>query len=174
MNVIKTLILKEEISKRINELAAQINLDYANEDLTVICVLRGAFLFCSDLVKKIKLNKVEIEFIGVGSYGDAVESQGVVDVTVPLTGSIAGKNVLIVEDIVDTGLTAIFLKKLLCQKNPCDLKFASLLRKKSRLKCDVKIDYLGFDIEDKFVVGYGLDFAGQYRNLDFIGFLEDA
>jgi hypoxanthine phosphoribosyltransferase len=137
--------------------------------LTVVIVLRGAFLFASDLVKKIKLEKVGIEFIGVGSYGNGTESSGIVDVTVPLTGSIEGKNVLILEDIVDTGHTAIFLQKLLAQKKCKSLKFASLLRKKSRLVCDVKIDYLGFDVEDVFVIGYGLDDAGQYRNLDYIG-----
>ncbi len=169
MNVISTLINSEKISLKVKELADQISLDYQGQDLTVICVLRGAFLFCGDLVKQIKLDKVEIEFLGVGSYGNAVESSGIVDVTMPLTGNIENKNVLIVEDIVDTGHTAVFLQKLLLQKNPKSLKFASLLRKKSRLVCDVNIDYLGFDIDDVFVIGYGLDYAGQYRNLDFIG-----
>lgn len=164
------LISEDEIAMRIDALAKAINEEFAGQELVVICVLKGAFMFCSDLIKKIEL-PVNLEFIQLSSYGDGTNSTGNVKIEMDLSGSIGGKNVLIVEDIVDTGLTLTTLLEMLEVRNPKTVKLASLLFKPSRNKYPVKIDYLGFEIEDKFVIGYGLDYAGRYRELPYIGVL---
>lgn len=164
------LISEEDISLRIDALAKAINEDFAGEELTVICVLKGAFMFCSDLIKKINL-PVKLVFIQLSSYGDDTESSGNVKIDMDISDSISGRNVIIVEDIVDTGLTLTTLLKMLQVRNPKTMKLASLLFKPSRNKFPVPIDYLGFEIEDKFVIGYGLDYAGRYRELPYIGVL---
>lgn len=162
------LISEEEISLRIQDLGKSISKDYAGEELIVICVLKGAFMFCSDLVKKIE-RPVKLEFIQLSSYGDGTKSSGSVRLEMDLSGPITGKNILIVEDIVDTGLTINTLLKTLKLRSPKSIKLASLLFKPSRNIHPVDIDYLGFEVEDKFVIGYGLDYAGRYRELPYVG-----
>jgi hypoxanthine phosphoribosyltransferase len=164
------LISEEEIAHRIKELGKAISEDFNGEEVTVICVLKGAFMFCSDLIKEISL-PVKMEFIALSSYGDGMSSSGNVKMEMDLSGPIANKNVLIVEDIVDTGLTLDVLKKMLMVRQPKTLKLASLLHKPSKTEHPVEIDYLGFEIDDKFVIGYGLDYAGRYRELPYIGVL---
>jgi len=164
------LISEEEIAIRVEALGKAITEEFEGEELTVICVLKGAFMFCSDLLKQINL-PVKLEFIALSSYGDGTSSSGNVKLEMDLSGSIAGKNVLVVEDIVDTGLTIKTLTEMLNVRNPKTLKLASLLFKPTRNEHPAKIDYLGFEIEDKFVIGYGLDYAGRYRELPYVGVL---
>ena len=164
------LISEEEIAIRVEALGKAITEEFEGEELTVICVLKGAFMFCSDLLKQINL-PVKLEFIALSSYGDGTSSSGNVKLEMDLSGTIAGKNVLVVEDIVDTGLTIKTLTEMLNVRNPKTLKLASLLFKPTRNEHPAKIDYLGFEIEDKFVIGYGLDYAGRYRELPYVGVL---
>lgn len=164
------LISEEDIKQRIRELGKAITEEYAGQPLTVICVLKGAFMFCSDLIKEIQL-PINLEFMSLSSYGDGQVSSGNVRVDLDLATSIADKNVLVVEDIVDTGLTLNVLLRMLKERKPRSVKLASLLHKPSKTKHNVEIDYLGFEIEDKFVIGFGLDYAGRYRELPYIGVL---
>lgn len=166
----ETLISEEEIALRIEALGTNITRDFAGEELVVICVLKGAFMFCSDLIKKVNL-PIRLEFIALSSYGDSTQSSGNVRFDMDITANIEGKNVLIVEDIVDSGLTIKTLLESLALRKPKKVKLASLLFKPIKLKHKVNIDYLGFEIEDKFVIGYGLDYAGRYRELPYIGVL---
>ena len=166
----EVLISQEELALRIEELGKAITEEYGGQELVVICVLKGAFMFCSDLIKKINL-PVKLEFIALSSYGEGTSSTGNVKLEMDISTSIADKNVLIVEDIVDTGLTIKTLVQMLQVRNPRSIKLASLLFKPSRNKHPAQIDYLGFEIEDKFVIGYGLDYAGRYRELPYIGVL---
>jgi hypoxanthine phosphoribosyltransferase len=166
----EALITEDEISLRIQALGNAITKDFEDEDLVVICVLKGAFVFCSDLIKKIN-RPISLEFISLSSYGDSTNSSGNVRLEMDITANIEGKNVLIVEDIVDTGLTIKTLMDIMAVRKPKTVKLASLLFKPIKLKHPVKIDYLGFEIEDKFVIGYGLDYAGRYRELPYIGIL---
>lgn len=166
----ETLIPEDEIALRIEALGNAITKDFENEELVVICVLKGAFMFCSDLIKKIN-RPIKLEFISLSSYGDSTQSSGNVRLEMDITANIEGKNVLIVEDIVDSGLTIRTLMDMLALRKPKSVKLASLLFKPVKLKHKVKIDYLGFEIEDKFVIGYGLDYAGRYRELPYIGVL---
>lgn len=166
----ETLISEEDIALRIEALGKAITEDFEGEELTVVCILKGAFMFCSDLMKKINL-PVKLDFMALSSYGEGTTSSGTVKMDLDLAGSIKGHNVLIIEDIVDTGLTMTSLRKLIESREPKTVKLASLLYKPSRNKHSVDIDYLGFEIEDKFVIGYGLDYAGRYRELPYIGVL---
>ncbi len=166
----EVMISDEEIALRIEALGQAITQDFADEEVVVICVLKGAFMFCSDLIKKIN-RPLSLEFISLSSYGDSTQSSGNVRLDMDLTCNIEGKNVIIVEDIVDTGLTIKTLLSMLKLRHPRQIKLASLLFKPNKLKHEVKIDYLGFEIEDKFVIGYGLDYAGRYRELPYIGVL---
>lgn len=166
----EALISEEEIALRIQALGKAITQDFENEDLVVICVLKGAFMFCSDLIKRIN-RPLKLEFISLSSYGDSTNSSGNVRLEMDITANIEGKNVLIVEDIVDSGLTIKTLMELLSVRKPKTVKLASLLFKPAKLKHKVNIDYLGFEIEDKFVIGFGLDYAGRYRELPYIGIL---
>jgi hypoxanthine phosphoribosyltransferase len=166
----EALITEDEIALRLEALGKAITQDYDNEDLIVICVLKGAFVFCSDLIKKIN-RPVSLEFISLSSYGDSTNSSGNVRLEMDITANIEGKNVLIVEDIVDTGLTIKTLMEMISVRKPKSVKLASLLFKPVKMKHKVTIDYLGFEIEDKFVIGYGLDYAGRYRELPYIGIL---
>ncbi len=171
-NDIKVLFSEEKIQKKVKEIAENINQEFKDEELCVICVLKGSTPFCADLIKRINL-PLTLEFIRVSTY-DGDTSTGKVnhlDMTLP---PLDGKNVIVVEDIVDTGFTADFLIKSIQLKNKTKaLKLVSLLNKKTARKTDVKIDYYGFDIDDKFVIGYGLDFNGYYRNLPYIGYIEN-
>jgi hypoxanthine phosphoribosyltransferase len=168
---INVMLSTEAIAARVRELGAQITRDYADRALVLVCVLKGSFVFASDLARAIDL-PMRIDFLGVRSYGEGTESSGVVQITQDLSRPIALEDVVIVEDIVDTGLTIAHLMDLLHTRQPRSIRVCSLLHKPARAKVEVKVDYLGFTIEDKFVVGYGLDFAEKYRNLPFIGVVE--
>ena len=167
------MLTREEIAARVAALGAQITREYAPhvDELVVIGILKGSFVFLADLVRQIDLPLV-VDFIGLSSYGDATESSGVVQLTQDLSRPIAGKHVLVVEDIVDTGLTMKYLFENLTTRHPASLKLASLLEKPSRNVAGIKAEFLGFSIEDKFVVGYGLDFKSLYRNLPFVGVMK--
>jgi hypoxanthine phosphoribosyltransferase len=167
----KELISADAIAARVAELGAQITKDYAGraEDIVVICVLKGSVIFASDLVRHIGL-PIYLDFIGISSYGDATVSSGVVQITQDLSRPIEGKHVIVVEDIVDTGHTVHYLLENFATRRPASIKLASLLHKPERAERQIPIDYLGFTIPNKFVVGYGLDIAQQFRNLPFIGY----
>jgi len=168
---INVMISREEIQKRVSELGATITKEYADKSLVLICVLKGSFVFAADLARAIDL-PLRIDFLGVRSYGEGTESSGVVQITQDLSRPIEHEDVLIVEDIVDTGLTVAHLMDLLRTRQPRSVKICALLHKPARSRIQMKIDYLGFTIEDKFVIGYGLDVAERHRNLPYIGVLE--
>lgn len=167
------MISKKEIDERLKVLGDDITKAYAGDDadLVLVGVLKGSFVFLADLCRHIDL-EFKIDFLQASSYGDAQESSGEVQITQDLSSPIEGKNVVLVEDIVDTGLTMKYLLEVLRARNPKSLKVCSLLEKKARAKHEVPIDFLGFGIPDKFVIGYGLDLSGAYRNLPFIGVVE--
>ena len=168
MATIDVMISEEEIAKKVEELAKQIEKDYEGEQLLVVGILKGASVFVSDLIRKINLD-VNIDFMSVSSYGNGTESSGTVRILKDLDVDIAGKNVLIVEDIIDSGLTLSNLVKELKIRNPKSLKLCTLLDKPQRRTSNIPVDYVGFVIEDKFIVGYGIDWAEKYRNLPYIG-----
>lgn len=168
------LISAEAIATRVAELGAQITKDYAGRtsgEIVVVGVLKGSVLFLADLVRHIAA-PIYIDFIGISSYGDATVSSGVVQITQDLSRPIEGKHVIVVEDIVDTGHTVHYLMENLGTRRPASVALCSLLHKPDRAERNVKIDYLGFTIPNKYVVGYGLDIAQQYRNLPFIGYVQ--
>src|SRR5271154_5342690 len=166
-----TMLSTEEIAARVRTLGAEITKDYKDRALVLVCVLKGSFVFAADLARAIDL-PLRIDFLGVRSYGADTETSGVVQITQDLSRPIEHEHVLLVEDIVDTGLTIAHLMDLLRTRAPASVKVCSLLHKPARARVAVKVDYLGFTIEDKFVVGYGLDFAERYRNLPYIGLVE--
>lgn len=168
----EVLITRQEIQARITEMARTIRSDFgAGNPIHFVAVLKGAFMFLSELIRAIE-GPVTCDFIAVSSYGSGTKSSGEVRLTKDLDESLEGLNVVIVEDIVDTGLTLSYLQEILRARGPRALKTACLLSKPSRRKIDVKVEYIGFTIEDRFVVGYGLDFDEQYRNLPDIAVLE--
>lgn len=171
MKEIKVLISEEQINKRLDELAKQLMEEYKGQDLMFLCILKGSIFFTVELAKRIK-NNVQFEFIEVSSYENN-ESTGKVKLNKDITGSIEGKNVIIIEDIIDTGRTLFYLKEHLLQKNPASLKICTLLNKPSRRIVPMESDYVGFSIENKFVVGYGLDDEQNLRNLNYIGYVEE-
>ncbi len=164
------LISAEQLQSRVAELAAEIRADYP-DNLHIIAVLKGAFIFMSDLVRVMD-GSVSMDFMALSSYAKGTTSSGEVRLLKDLDTSLDGKDVLIVEDIVDTGLTLTYLQEILRARNPRMLRTACLLSKPSRRKVDVTVEYVGFTIDDHFVVGYGLDYAEQYRNLPYIGLIE--
>jgi hypoxanthine phosphoribosyltransferase len=166
-----TMLSEEQIATRVRELGAQITKDYQGHNLVLVCVLKGSFVFGADLMRHIDL-PLRVDFLGVRSYGEGTETSGVVQITQDLSRPIEHEDVLLVEDIVDTGLTIAHLMDLLRTRSPASVKVCSLLHKPARLRVQVPIDYLGFTIEDRFVVGYGLDFAERHRNLPYIGVVE--
>jgi hypoxanthine phosphoribosyltransferase len=170
-DVITTLITREEIADRVREMGAAIARDYRGRSVVLVCVLKGSFVFAADLARAIE-GTLRVEFLGVRSYGAGTTSSGVVQITHDLQHSIEGEDVLLVEDIVDTGLTLAHLLELLRTRLPRSMKVCALLHKPSRSCTPVPIDYVGFTIEDRFVVGYGLDKAEAYRNLPYIGALD--
>lgn len=165
---IEVYLSEEEIQRRIQKVAEKINEDYKGQELHIIGVLNGAFMFTADLVRHIKV-PVTLEFMSVSSYGDSTVSSGELKINLDIKKDIKDKNVLLIEDIVDTGLTISSLIKLLGDRGAKSLKVASFLFKPARLENKVNIDYLCFEIEDHFVIGYGLDFAGRYRELPYVG-----
>lgn len=168
----RVLYTRDRIAERVRELARDIERDYAGEAPVLLCVLKGSFIFAADLARALTL-PVKIEFLGVQSYGDMTRSSGVVQITQDVTRPIAGQHVIVVEDIVDTGLTSAYLFKQLWARRPASLRLCSLLHKPARSQEPVTIDYLGFTIEDHFVVGYGLDWAQRYRNLPDLCVIDD-
>src|SRR5256714_3339805 len=167
------LFTPEQIAGRVRQLGLQIERDYQNKELVLLGVLKGSFLFISDLARAIDL-PLSVDFIGLSSYGEATESSGVVKITSDVSKPIENKHVLIVEDIVDTGLTMRYLLDNLATRHPASVKLCTLLHKPSRARTRIPIDYLGFQIEDRFVVGYGLDHEDKYRNVHFLGVLKNG
>src|SRR3954451_236096 len=170
LRLAEILLSEEQIRKRVRELALEIRKDYP-DDVHVIAVLKGAFIFLSDLARHMP-GHVSLDFMAVSSYAKGTTSSGEVKMVKDLDSALDGRNVIIVEDIVDTGLTLSYLQKILTERLPKPLRTARLLSKPSRPEGNVPVDYIGFTTEDRFVAGYGLDYAEQYRNLPYIGVLE--
>jgi hypoxanthine phosphoribosyltransferase len=167
---IPVLLGHDTIQDRIHTLASEIRHDLPHEDLHFVCVLKGAFMFLSDLIRALS-GRVSIDFMALASYGTGTSSSGEVRLVKDLDKGLEGRDVIIVEDIVDTGLTLHYLQEILRARSPRSLRTACLLSKPSRRIVEVPVDYIGFTIEDRFVVGYGLDYAEQYRNLPYIGIM---
>ena len=170
---IKVLISEEEVDARIRELGEKISKEYEGKQIHLICVLKGGVFFMCELAKRITV-PVSMDFMCVGSYGDGTKSSGVVRLAKDLDESIENKEVLIVEDIIDSGTTLYYLMDVLRQRKPASLRLCTLLDKPDRRVKDVHVDWTGFEIPDEFVVGYGLDYAQKYRNLPYIGVVEVA
>ncbi len=168
---VNVLISEEEIQKRVKEIAAQISADYEGESIHLICILKGSLFFTADLARRVTV-PVTFDFMSLESYGERMVSSGRVKLTKDTEGDIEGKNVIVIEDIVDTGRTLSFLMDLLKLRKPKSLKLCTFLNKPERRVVDVRVDYVGFDIPDKFVVGYGMDYAQKYRELPYIGYIE--
>ncbi len=167
----KVLIDEATLDKRLGEIAGEINTEFAGQKVIIVGVLKGSFMFMSDLIKKIKLD-TEVYFLKAESYGRGTATSGEVKITKDIEADIAGENVIVVEDIIDSGFTMREVFKLLGEREPKALKLCSCLSKPDRRECEIRIDYLGFEIPDKFVIGYGLDYAEKYRNLPYIGYIE--
>ena len=167
----ETLVGAEDLQRRVGELGAEINRDYAGRDLVMIGVLKGAVLFLADLMRELEI-PCEIDFMAVSSYGSATDSSGVVRILKDLDASIAGRDVLLVEDIVDSGLTLHYLLKNLRARDPRTLEVCALLTKPERRRVDLPIRYVGFEIPNRFAIGYGLDHAQRYRNLGYVAALQ--
>ena len=168
---IRVLLTEEEVDKRIQEIGEQISKDYAGKQVHLVCVLKGGSFFMCELAKRITV-PVSLDFMSVSSYGSDTKSSGVVKIVKDLDQPLDGKDVLIVEDIVDSGRTLGYLMEILRKRNPKSLHLCTLLDKPERRVTDVKVDYTGFNIPDEFVVGYGLDYDQKYRNLPYIGIVE--
>jgi hypoxanthine phosphoribosyltransferase len=171
-NIGEMLVQPDELRTRVRELGARITEDYAGRDLLLVGVLKGAIFFLSDLMRQIEI-PVEVDFMAVASYGSQTDSSGVVRILKDLDMPIEGRDVLIVEDIVDSGLTLQYLMRNLGARNPASLEVCALLTKPDRRKADVPTRYVGFEIPDRFAIGYGLDHAERYRNLPFVAALRD-
>ena len=168
---IKVLVSEEEVDQKVRALAAQISKEYEGKQVHLICVLKGGVFFMCELAKRITV-PVTMDFMKVSSYGDATESSGIIRIDKDLDETLEGKDVIVVEDIIDSGRTLSYLLDVLAKRNPASMKLCTLLDKPERRVKDVKVDYVGFNIPDEFVVGYGLDYAQKYRNLPFIGVVE--
>ena len=167
---IRILFTEEQIKERVRELGEEISRFYKGRSPHLVCILRGAVIFLSDLVRNIDL-PITIDFMAVSSYGGSDRSSGIVKITKDLDETIENKDVIIVEDIIDTGLTLKHLHQIFLARNPRDLKTCVLLDKKERRLTDVDLDFIGFEVPNEFIVGYGLDYGGFYRNLPFLGIL---
>ncbi len=168
---IRVLVSEEEVDAKVKELAAQISEEYEGKNLHLICVLKGGVFFTCEIAKRITI-PLTLDFMSVSSYGDGTVSSGRVKIVKDLDDAIEGKDVLIVEDIIDSGRTLSFLIDMLNSRKPASIKLCTLLDKPERRVTDVKVDYVGFNIPDEFVVGYGLDYGQKYRNLPYIGVIE--
>lgn len=168
---IRVMISEEEVDAKIAELGKQISEDYAGESVHLLCILKGSVFFTCELAKRISV-PVSLDFMSVSSYGDGTKSSGIVKIAKDLDETIEGKNVIVIEDIIDSGRTLHYLLDVLQKRNPKSMKLCTLLDKPDRRVVDVKVDYTGFSIPDEFVVGYGLDYAQKYRNLPYIGVVE--
>lgn len=169
---IKVLVSEEDVDKRIKEIGDKISQDYDGKEVHLICVLKGGVFFMCELAKRITV-PVSMDFMSVSSYGNEKVSSGIVKIVKDLDENLDGKDVLIVEDIIDSGRTLSYLVEILKKRNPNSIKICTLLDKPERRVADVKVDYVGFNIPDEFVVGYGLDYQQKYRNLPFIGVVEE-
>ena len=167
----EVLFSEEQLDRRVREIAAQIEKDYEGKEIMLISVLRGSFIFMADLSRRIDL-PCTLDFMSVSSYGKGTSSSGQVQITKDLSSDISGQHIIVGEDILDSGNTLSYLLKLLEQRNPASIRLCTLLDKPERRVKEVKVDYSGFTIPDAFVVGYGLDYAEQYRNLPYIGILK--
>jgi hypoxanthine phosphoribosyltransferase len=172
VGVAEILIDEETLRDRVAELGAEISVDYAGRDLMLIGVLKGAVFFMADLMRTIDVH-CEVDFMAISSYGASTDSSGVVRILKDLDANIEGRNVLVVEDIIDSGLTLSYLMRNLRARNPATLEVCALLTKPDRREIQVPVRYIGFEIPNRFVVGYGLDFAERYRNLRYVGVLSD-
>ena len=170
-DVLRVLLSEDEIREKVRELGGKITADYKNSNLMLVTVLKGAVVFLADLMRQIDV-PAEIDFMVVSSYGSGVKSSGVVKIVTDLDVPLAGKDILIVEDILDSGLTLSYIKELLESRGPRSIRIATLLDKPSRRKVDLQADYIGFSVPDEFVIGYGLDYDEKYRNLPYIGILK--
>ena len=170
-DVLRVLLSEEEIRAKCKEMGARISPEYKGKNLMLVTVLKGAVVFLADLMRAIEV-PAEIDFMVVSSYGSGVKSSGVVKIVKDLDVPLAGKDLLIVEDILDSGLTLSYIKELLASRGPASIKIATLLDKPSRRKVDLVADYIGFSVPDEFVIGYGLDYDEKYRNLPYIGILK--
>lgn len=168
---IRVMISEEDVDKRIEELGRQISQDYAGKQVHLICILKGSVFFTCELAKRISV-PVSLDFMSVGSYGDGTTSSGIVKIAKDLDETLEGKEVIVIEDIIDSGRTLHYLLDVLQKRQPNSLKLCTLLDKPDRRVKEVKVDYVGFEIPDEFVVGYGLDYAQRYRNLPYIGVVE--
>lgn len=168
---VKVLLTEEEVDKRIQEIGDQISKDYAGKQVHLVCVLRGGVFFLCELAKRITV-PVSLDFMSVSSYGGDTKSSGVVKIVKDLDDSLKDKDVIVVEDIVDSGRTLSYLLEMLRDRGPASLRLCTLLDKPDRRVVDVNVDYTGFQIPDEFVVGYGLDYDQKYRNLPYIGIVE--
>lgn len=171
--IARILISEEEIRNEVAAMAKELDAEYANDQPLVICVLRGAVAFMADLVKAMSI-PLEMDFLAVSSYGAATKSSGVVRILKDLDEEISGRRVIIVEDIVDSGLTLQYLLEMLHQRDPNDIRVVTMVKKDKPDAIDVQVDRIGFTVPDEFVVGYGLDYAGRYRNLPYIGVLDPS
>ncbi|MCT2007392.1 hypoxanthine phosphoribosyltransferase [Micrococcus lylae] len=169
-DLLHVLMTKEEVQETIESLAARIDEDYKGKDLLIVAVLKGAVMVVADLTRALK-SHVELDFMAVSSYGSGTKSSGVVRIVKDLDTDLMGRDVLIVEDIIDSGLTLSWLKTNLESRNPNSVEICTLLRKPDAMKVEIDVKYVGKDIPNEFVVGYGLDYAEKYRNLDFVGTL---
>ena len=167
----RVLFSEEQLNARVAEIAKEIQADYKGKKPLIVAVLKGSVLFFSDLIRKI-VGDMEIDFMSISSYGSGSKSSGEVRMIKDLDKKIEGKDIIIVEDIIDSGYTMKYLKKLLEARNPASIKVCTLLDKPSRRETDINADYVGFEVENEFVIGYGLDYDGFYRNLPFIGILK--
>lgn len=171
MERVRVMLTEEAVDKRINEMGEQISKDYAGKKIHLICVLKGGVFFMCELAKRISI-PVSMDFMSISSYGSGTESSGIIKIIKDLDESITGEDVLVVEDIVDSGRTLSYLLDMLKDRKPASLRLCTLLDKPDRRVVDVNVDYTGFQIPDEFVVGYGLDYAQKYRNLPYIGVVE--
>ena len=168
---LRVLLTEEEVNEKIKKIVEQISKDYEGKQIHLICILKGGVFFTCELAKRLTI-PVSLDFMSVSSYGSGTKSSGVVKIIKDLDEPLEGKNVIIVEDIIDSGRTLAYLIEVLKQRNPASIRLCTLLDKPERRVKDVKVDYVGFNIPDEFVVGYGLDYAQRYRNLPFIGVVE--
>jgi len=165
------LFTEKELSQKTAELAQMVNEEYKDKDFIMVTVLKGGFMFAADLMRKMNIH-VNINFIAVSSYGASAKSSGAVKIIKDLDSDVNGKHVLIVEDIVDTGLTLSYLKQLILSRGAKSVKICTIMNKPARRKVDIDIEYVGFEVPDEFVVGYGLDYCEKYRNLPYVGILK--
>lgn len=171
-DVKEILFNEDDLAKKVKELGEKISRDYEGKDLLIVGVLKGSVLFASDLIKNITI-PCEIDFMAVSSYGDSTETSGVVRILKDLDHSIEGKHVLLVEDIVDSGITLNYLLKYLKARKAESIEIVSLLNKPERRRADIDVKYIGFEVPNEFIVGYGIDYAEKYRNLPYVGILKE-